>query len=695
MQEQDILHTINLAHAANQQSKFTEAKKLCRQVLRYAPDIAEAWYNQGLALSGLGIRAEALRSFEQARQRTLQSADAQNAIGLALLEMDAEQAAEKCLLRAISLAPGYALAHVNLGKLRQQQKRLQDALASCETAINLEPALAPAYANMGGILNTLKRHAEAEQVCRKAITLDSNLAAGWNNLCVALFGLKQYKAAESICRKTIELTPDSADAWVNLGEILSELKDHLSAADCFQQALHLKSDIPFLHSQLLSQWMQVCHWDNLHKELPTLLKTVERKSCGPFIILGLADQPRLHRIAAEVYSQAEYPESTALPALPRLPKREKIRIGYYSADFHNHAVSYLMAELFELHNRDEFEIIGFSFGPDKMDEMRQRVSKAFDQFHDVRTNTDTAIATLSRELGIDIAIDLTGYTRNSRPGIFACHAAPIQVNYLGFSSTMGCPYIDYLIADPILIPKASQQYYSEKIVYLPHSFQVNDRHRPIADITYTRTELHLPEKAFIFCCFNNSYKITPSTFAGWMRILQQVEGSVLWLSEANPAANDNLRKSAQQYQISAERLIFAPKFPLLENHLARYRAADLFLDTLPYNAHTTASDALWAGLPVLTCAGNSFASRVAASLLNAIHLPELITTNQTDYEKLAIQLAHNPQQLLHIREKLAQNRLTTPLFDSGLFTRHMEAAYKVMHERYHQGLPPEYIEVEP
>jgi len=319
---------------------------------------------------------------------------------------------------------------------------------------------------------------------------------------------------------------------------------------------------------------------------------------------------------------------------------------------------------------------------------------AFDQFHDVRDHTDKAVAMLSRELEIDIAVDLKGYTKDCRTGIFAYRAAPIQVNYLGFPGTMGCSYMDYLIADPTLIPEPSRQYYHEKIVYLPHSYQVNDSKRVIADTRYTRRELGLPDDAFVFCCFNNNYKITPNTFASWMRILQGVEGSVLWLFEDNPTAADHLRKEALRRGIAAERLVFAQRLPLAE-HLARHQAADLFLDTLPYNAHTTTSDALWAGLPVLTCMGSGFAGRVAASLLNAIHLPELITTRQADYEALAILLAHEPQQLQHIRMKLSQNRLTTPLFNARLFAQHLEAAYVKMYERGQQALPIEHMTIEP
>jgi predicted O-linked N-acetylglucosamine transferase (SPINDLY family) len=336
--------------------------------------------------------------------------------------------------------------------------------------------------------------------------------------------------------------------------------------------------------------------------------------------------------------------------------------------------------------------MGFSFGPDIKDEMRGRVSLAMDRFFDVRSMSNTGIAQMSRELGVDIAIDLKGFTNGSRAGIFAERAAPVQVSYLGYPGTMGANFIDYLIADNTLIPEASRQHYSEKIVYLPNSYQVNDSKRLISSRPFTRTEEGLPERGFVYCCFNSNYKITPRVFDIWMRILGRVEGSVIWLIEDNEWAGKNLRKEAARRGISPERLVFARHLPLAE-HLARHSLADLFLDTYPCNAHTTASDALWAGLPVLTRAGETFASRVAASLLGAIDLPELITTTEAAYEALAIEFALNPERQQAIRKRLRQNRLTSPLFDISSFMKHIEAAYEAMYERYQAHLPTDHIQI--
>jgi predicted O-linked N-acetylglucosamine transferase (SPINDLY family) len=370
----------------------------------------------------------------------------------------------------------------------------------------------------------------------------------------------------------------------------------------------------------------------------------------------------------------------------------KIRLGYYSADYHEHATAFLTAGLFERHDRSRFELTAFSFGPPREDAMRRRVTAAFDRFVDVRSRSDQEVAQLSRELAIDIAVDLKGYTEGARMGIFAHRAAPVQVSYLGYPGTLAAPYIDYLVADETLIPSETRAFYTEKIAYLPHSYQANDRQRSIAERIFTREELGLPSRGFVFCCFNNAYKITPAVFDVWMRILRRVEGSVLWLLLDNERAAENVRREAEARGVSGSRLVFAPSMALPE-HLARHRAADLFLDTHPYNAHTTASDALWAGLPVLTRSGESFAARVAGSLLKAAGLAELVTTTPEAYEALAVELATDPIHLAKLTVGLSRTRLAVPLFDTELFARHLENAYTQMYQRSVRGLSPEHLHV--
>ena len=440
--------------------------------------------------------------------------------------------------------------------------------------------------------------------------------------------------------------------------------------------------------------MLMCDWSDLDHQLEELEKSItnDLKVTTPFPLLGLKDKPELQLKASKIYVNEKYPASGLLGDFKSRPADGKIRIGYYSADFHNHATSFLMAELFEAHDTQKFELFGFSFGPDNKDEMRSRISSGFNHFFDVVKKSDREIAQMSRDLGIDIAVDLKGYTQFGRSGIFAEQCAPVQVNYLGYPGTSAAPYFDYIVADRTLIPQESQAYYSEKIIYLPHSYQVNDSKRKISDRVFTRQELGLPENGFVFCCFNNNYKILPETFDVWMRLLKSANASVLWLLQDNPTAANNLRKEAEVRGVDPSRLVFAPRAKL-EDHLARHRVADLFIDTLPYNAHTTASDALWAGLPVLTLMGQSFAARVAASLLNALDLPELITKTQEEYEARAMELTKDPLQLVEIKQKLVQNRLTSPLFNGQLFARHLEVAYEEIHRRNLNREKPDHIDV--
>jgi predicted O-linked N-acetylglucosamine transferase (SPINDLY family) len=412
----------------------------------------------------------------------------------------------------------------------------------------------------------------------------------------------------------------------------------------------------------------------------------------PFPLLAIPATSRTLQKCASHYVTDKYPPASPSIRQGKHYSHDRIRVGYFSADFRDHPIAYLTAELFEKHDRSRFEIYAFSFGPESDGDMRARLRKAFDKFFTLSEETDQEIAALAKSMEIDIAIDLMGFTKHARLGLFALHLAPIQVGYLGYPGTLGAPFMDYLIGDPTVIPVEDFAYYSEKIVQLPHCYQVNDTRRRIADAVPGRSQSGLPETGFVFCCFNNNFKITPDVFEIWMRLLAKIDDSVLWLLEANPAARRNLSREARSRGIEPTRLVFAPRTAQPE-HLARHRHADLFLDTFYYNAHTTASDALWTGLPVLTCHGNTFASRVAASLLRAAGLPELITYSHEEYESMALRLATNPDILAAARRKLEQNRTVCPLFNTDLFTRHIEEAYATMWRRHRQGLAPDHIYV--
>ena len=622
------------------------------------------------------------KTVKQAQAVQLQSA-------IALHQQGRLAEAEVHYRAILQVQPQHVDALQLLATLAVQQQRYVEALELFNQVLKINPLHAVAYSNRGYALRELKRNDEALASYNQALVLQPDYADAYYNRGITLEELMRYEEACLSYDKAIALNPDYAEAWSSRGFVLHELKRYEEAQSSFEKAYALKPESDFLFGNMLYNKMKMCDWSGIDTHLQYLVATIERreKICAPLTLLGLLDSPSLQKAAAEIFVHERYPASHALSAIQKYARHDKIRIGYFSADFRDHATAYLMAELFEQHDRSKFEIIAFSFGPDTPDMLRKRAAAAVDQFLDVRTMKDDAVAQLSRKLEIDIALDVDGLTTHSRPGIFALRAAPIQVNYLGYPGTMGAEYVDYLIADETLVPTQSRPCYTEKIVYLPNSYQVNDTRRVIAEKVFFREELGLPAAGFVFCCFNNSFKITPSTFDGWMRILRQVTGSVLWLLEDNAAAAGNLRREAVQRGIEAQRVIFAKRMPVAE-HLARHRVADLFLDTLPYNAHTTASDALWAGLPVLTCIGESFASRVAASLLNAIRLPELITSSQEEYEAVAINLATHPEQLARLKLKLEQNRLTTPLFETQRYARDIEAAYTGMYERYHADLLP-------
>ena len=627
-----------------------------------------------------------MNNFELAKQYFLE--------GLLFLEEEKFSQAEFKLKQSLELIPDRVSTLTNLSAVQVKLKKYLDAKINAEKAIFLEAGNSQAYLNLGLIEAELKNLVSALHYFERALSLKPDYHEAWSNKGSTLHELKRYEEAIAHYDQALSLKPDYHDAWSNKGSTLHELKRYEEAIVHYHQALSLKPDINWAYGDFQNIKMKISDWSDFYEGLINLANKIQlhQKSIQPFIGLALFSEALMHRKSAEIYVDEKFPFNPALGLIPKQPKRKKIRIGYFSADFHNHATGHLMAELFELHDKSCFEIIGFSFGPEKNDEMRQRLVKSFDQFIEVFSKSDIEIAQLSRDLNIDIAVDLKGFTQDSRTGIFSYRVAPIQVNYLGYPGTMGAEYIDYIIADKTLIPPQLQQYYSEKVVYLPHSYQANDRKRAISEKKFTRQELGLPSKGFVFCCFNNNYKILPTTFNAWMQILKMVDGSVLWLLKDNPWVSENLKKEAAKQGIDATRLVFAERMSLPE-HLARHRHADLFIDTLPCNAHTTASDALWTGLPVLTLMGESFASRVAASLLNSIGLSELITTSQEEYIALAIKLADNTHKLADIKRQLKQNRLTTPLFDAPLFTKNIEAAYTKMYERYQADLEPSHIYV--
>src|SRR6185437_9886569 len=716
----------NYANALRELGRHALALQSYERALAIREDYAEAHYNRALTLQALARPEEALAGYERALALKPDYVAAYNNRGAILRELGRLQAALCDFEHAIALDPQNAAAHNNRGVTLQQLARLDEALASyaralaldpndadalrnegsarCQSgdfeaaaqayrrALRLNPADAQAHDGLGLVLQLKGETVAALESFERAVTADPLLAQAHLHLGNLLRWRGEHTRALASYDRALAARPQHAETYNGRAIILQELGRLEEALDSYSRALRLSPAMPGLHGVWLSVKMQLCDWSGFDDAISTLTQRIE--GATPFSVLTVVDSLALQRRAAESWVQRQLPSRRPLPPLARGhgQRGERIRIGYFSADFYRHATAVLAEELFRSHDRQSFEIVGLRFGPHPGDEVTQGLQGAFDRFLDVRERSDLEIARLSRELAIDIAVDLKGFTQHARCGIFAHRAAPLQVSYLGYPGTMGASYIDYLVADPTLIPDSSREHYSEKIVYLPDCYQVNGRGRCIAERQWSREELGLPAHGFVFCCFNNVYKITPQMYDVWMRVLGRVAGSVLWLMDGGPTAAANLRAAAQARGIDPGRLVFAPKMGL-PGHLARHRAADLFIDTLPCNAHTTASDTLWAGLPMVTLAGESFASRVAASLLVTAGLPELVTRTVADYETLLVCLATNPDRLARIRARLEHGRLHSPLFDVQRYTRHLENAYGQMHERLLAGLPPEHIHV--
>jgi protein O-GlcNAc transferase len=688
---------INRGIALTQLKRFDEALANYNQAIALNPASAQAFNNRGSAFTALKQFEAAVASYDQALALKPDSAETYSNRGNALRELRRFEEAFANCDRAIALDPGHIGAWVNRGNALQELKRFDEALASYNRAISLDPEHAAAFYNRASTLRELRKLDEALADCDRAIALKPDYADAFNNRGAVLADLEHYDEAVASYNQAIALKPDYADAFNNRSNAFADLKRFDEALASCSQAVLLAPDHKFAFGGLVNCAMKLCdwnRWDELSSEL--CRHVTERKSCvSPLVLLGCNDDAALHLACAQNYVLERF---NAIP--PRLGSRailrhDKIRVAYLSGDFRRHPVAYLVAELFERHDRSCFEVIGVSFGPDDGSDMRSRLAAGFDQFIDVRMQSDQDVARLINELRVDIIVDLSGHTRYSCLGTLAFRPAPIQVAYLGFPGTTGTDFIDYIIGDAIVLPFDQQPYYTEHIVHLPDCYQVNDRKRTIASRTPRREEFSLPAQGIVFCCFNNTWKITPLIFDVWMRLLRKVAGSVLWLRRDSQHAEQNLCKEAAARGIDPARLVFADHLPHYSDHLARHCLADLFLDTLPFNAHTTASDALWAGLPVLTCRGKAFAGRVAASLLTAVGLPELLTDSLEDYEALALRFATDPLLRSGLRERLRKNRLECSLFDTDRFCRHIEAAYTTMWELWQRGESPRSFSVAP
>jgi predicted O-linked N-acetylglucosamine transferase (SPINDLY family) len=691
----DHLDALNLLGIIKAQTGYLEeAAVWLKRAVAAGPHNATSHNNYGGVLRNLKRFREALACYDRALQLEPAYADAHLNRGGVLHALGDFDAALESYDQAIAHRPDNAEAHYNRGVTLHSLGRTEEALTSYTRALSLRPRFAQAFYNQGIALHHLGRFAEALHSYDRALEIAANFAEALNNRGNTLAELGRYLEALRSYDDALRSNPSLADAYSNKGNVLTQLERFEEALQSYQCAMQINPGINWLCGAWLHTKLQLCDWYGIDAAVAEVVAGLAqgRRVTQPFNMLAVSDLLPIQRRAAEIF--ADEPELMHHPLAPlgKQRRRDVIRIGYYSADFHNHASALLLAGLIERHDRERFFVSAFSFGRSKPDQMTKRIESAVDLYVDIGAKSDREAAQISRDLEIDIAIDLKGFTGESRAGIFAHRAAPLQVAYLGYPGTMGASYIDYIVADRTVIPFDACHQYAEKVIYLPHSYQVNDRKRPEIRDEFSRTELGLPHKGFVFCCLNACYKITPATFAGWMRILNSVQGSVLWLLTDNRTAADNLCREAEKNGVSRARLVFAAPLPHSQ-HLARYRLADLFLDTFPCTAHTTASDALWCGLPIVTRLGESFVARVAASVLRAVGLPELVTSNQEEYEALAITLASDAPRLAAIKSRLAANRLTAPLFDTELTTKQLEQGYQQVYERYHAGLLPDHVQV--
>ena len=654
----DIHHLLGIIYF--QKKEFDLSIYYIKKAIKINPNSSEANNNLGIVLKEIKLFELSLESFKKAISINNKYVDAYNNIGVVYRELNKHNDAINIWKKIIEIKPNYIHAYNNIGNALLEKKDPKIAIDNYNIAISLDKNFFEAYFNKGNAYQELKLHDEA---------------------------IKNYN-------EVIKIKSDHAEAYFNKANSLREINQLEDAIAEYKKAFKINPHLKNLPGALIFAKHNLCDWENYNHNINFLKKEIlnEKKVSKSFTILSIFDSLSLQKKNTETNIKDKY-KNIYLPKKKEIKtKNKKIKLGYFSADFRAHAISYLLAKMFELHDKSKFEIFAFSFSPKKNDAMQKRISSAFDKFLDVNGKTDHEIAKLSYELKIDIAIDLMGFTKFNRFGIFIEKCAPIQINYLGYPGTLGSKSIDYIVGDKFLIPKESQKYYSEKIIYLPNSYQVRDSSQKISKKIFLKEKLNLPKNSFVFCCFNRHYKINPSIFNIWMNILKKVNGSVLWLLEDNKKTSINLKKEAVKSGINANRIIFAQRMPI-EDHLSRHKVADLFIDTYPYGAHTTCSDALWAGLPIVTLAGETFARRVSGSILSAMNLKELITYTQEDYENLILDLATNSEKLNQIKNKIFKNKHTEPLFDTKLYTKNIESSYVKIYENYLNKIPIDNIEI--
>lgn len=720
MPRPDLNDIFNRALSAHRAGQLDTAASLYREVLSHDKKQFAPLHLLGVIEGQRGNLAEGIRQIGKALRLEPHSAEAHLNLGRLQGEAGDLVNAERNLRKAITSGARNALAYSNLAAVYRRMDRHEEAKAAADQALALDPNEWMALINRGNVLLALDRPDDAKADYVRATTLQPSAAEAWIGLGNIAFKNRDIKTALVHAEKALKLAPNSAearllqayllearhlheealiatgqalatspglaDAQVLRSSVLIEMKRYEEAIPLLENIVRTNPEARSIRGRLFVTRMMICDWERYEKDKAACIRALNKNPAHavPYDCVIATQDPGLQLACAVAATKTGIPQANPIWRGEPYP-HEKIRIGYVSPDFRDHAVGRVIAGLFKHHDKTRFELYGFSTSADQS-ALRANIKSAFDHFIDVEPMNDREAAQCIRDNEIDILIDLAGHTAHTGLNAMAYKPAPVQVTWLGFPGSTGAPFMDYIIADPTVIPVEHEPFYLEKVVRLPDTYQPNDGDLQVADAP-SRKDVGLPADGLVFCCFNNTFKITPEVFDIWMRLLGQVESSVLWLFEANATAKANLQKEAAARGISSERLVFAPHADYAP-YLARTQLADLFLDNNYWNGHSTASDALRCGVPVITCEGGSFASRVAASLLRAIGLPELVTTSLEEYEALALRLARDPALLAATKARLASNRLTMPLFDTARFTRHLEAAYQTMYERVQSGEPP-------
>jgi len=669
-------NNLALAVKSHRGGQLKEAEALYRTVLKEEPANSVAIANLGVMANQLGKHDQAVGYLKKALQLNPKFVACYNHMGNALIALKRPEEGIRCYREAIRLHPEFVEALYNLGSELGKLGQQEESVELLTRVIKLRPEFTDAYNALGAALDRQGKPALAVQAYQQAIKQRPDFALAHNNLGNTLLAMGMPAKAVVCYEQAIKLKENFHEAIFNMGNAVAELGRLQEAIDAFRQVAMAKPELAEARFNYTRALQNACDW-RVPEASEHDFKSYLYQSPGrvdPFFMLSQDSTHADQLFCAKTFAaRSDVPPARVLKHAPK-KTGGKIRIAYISGNFHQHPNTFLSVGMFEHHDRERFEVYGYSYGADDGSDARKRVIKSFDKFFDIQKLTYEQAAHKIHADGINILIDRQGFTTRHRMGILAYRPAPVQVNYLGYPGTMGADYLDYIIADKVCVPLSEQPHFSEKILHMPECYQSTDSRQEVAEHIPTRAECGLPEDAFVFCCFNNTHKIRPPFFDAWMRLLHAVPGSVLWLLNKNALVKENLCREAEARGIDASRLIFAPPMKHAE-HLARHHCADLFLDTLAYNAHTTASDALWVGLPVLTCMGTTFAGRVAASILEAIDLPELITDNLPDYEKLAIELATKPKKLAALKKKLLAKRSTASLFDTARYTRNIEELY--------------------